>query len=98
MRQLTPGLCCGSFQHTTGTACGKEEKMAIVLVAEVVIGLDDVKETLQQAATTLAAMIEELPPEFGTYLPAALERELLRPLQSRMAFVERLQKALTLTP
>ena len=72
--------------------------MAIVLVEEVVMGLDDVKETLQQAATTLQAMIEELPPEFGTDLPTALDRELLRPLQSRMACVERLQKALTTTP
>jgi len=36
--------------------------MAIVLVEEVVMGLDDVKETLQQAVTTLQALLEERPP------------------------------------
>ena len=86
------------MRHTACAAGGEEAKMAIVLVEEVVLGLDDVKETLPQAVTTLQALLEELPPAFGTSLPTALDRELLRPLQSRLACVERLQKALTTTP
>ena len=69
--------------------------MAIVVLEEVLVGLDNVKESLQQAIVTLEAMVGDMPPHFGTYLPTALEREVLRPLQSRAAFVDRLQKALT---
>jgi hypothetical protein len=69
--------------------------MAIIVLEEVLVGLDDVKESLQQAITTLETLLADLPGHFGTYLPGALEREVLRPLPSRAAFVERLQHALT---
>ena len=72
--------------------------MATVLIEEVLMGLDDVKDTLQQAVTTLEALVEDLHPDLGSSLPTAFERELLRPLQSCLACVERLQKALTTTP
>jgi hypothetical protein len=72
--------------------------MDTVLIEEVLMSLDDVKEALQQAVTALAALVEAWHPDLGSYLPTALDRELLRPLQSRLAFVERLQQALTITP
>lgn len=69
--------------------------MAIVVLEEVLVGLDDLKASLQQAIMTLEGIIGNLPADFGTYLPTALEREVLRPVQTRVAFVERLQQVLT---
>jgi hypothetical protein len=71
--------------------------MATVLIEEVVMGLDDVKGSLEQAMTTLEAILEDLHADLGVSLPTTLDRELLRPLQSRLAFVERLQETLSHT-
>jgi hypothetical protein len=68
--------------------------MAIVVLEEGLVGLEDVQESLQQAIATLEAILTDIPGHFGVYLPAALEREVLRPLQSPAAFVTRLQQAL----
>ena len=64
--------------------------MPIVLIEEVLMGLEDVKTSLEQAMTTLEALTEELHPEVGDNLKAKLARELLSPLQSRMVVLETL--------
>ena len=69
--------------------------MATILIEEVVMGLDDVKDSLGQAVGTLEAILEDLHANLGASLPTTLDRELLRPLQSRLAFVEELQETLS---
>ena len=64
--------------------------MAIVLIEEVLMGLEDVKTSLEQAMTTLEALTEELHSEVGNNLKGRLARELLSPLQSRMVVLETL--------
>ncbi len=57
--------------------------MAIVLMEEVVMGLDEVKGALDQAVTTLEDIIEDMSPDLGEDLQELLETSLLDPLQSR---------------
>ena len=64
--------------------------MPIVLIEEVLMGLEDVKTSLEQAMTTLEALTEDLHPEVGDNLKGRLARELLSPLQSRMVVLETL--------
>ena len=64
--------------------------MPIVLIEEVLMGLEDVKTSLEQAMTTLEALTEELNSEVGNNLKGRLARELLSPLQSRMVVLETL--------
>jgi hypothetical protein len=67
--------------------------MAIILIEEVLVGLDDVKASLEQALTTLDILVEDLSPTLGEALRATLERELLQPLQGRLEALEHLQGA-----
>lgn len=68
--------------------------MAIILVEEVLGGLDEVKEALEQAVMMVDAITDDLHADLGSHLPAVLVHELLYPLQSCLAFVERLQDEL----
>ena len=64
--------------------------MAIVVIEEVLMGLDDVRDALAQAVTVLEALVEDVPPTMGENLKEALEQTLLVPLQSRVAVVDKL--------
>jgi len=57
--------------------------MAIVLMEEILMGLDEVKGALDQAVTTLGDIIEDMSPDLGDDLQGLLETSLLDPLQSR---------------
>jgi hypothetical protein len=71
--------------------------MAIILMEEVLVGLDDVKASLEQATTILDVLVEDLHPRFGEDLRAMLEQELLQPLRSRVAVLEDLQATIEIT-
>ena len=64
--------------------------MAIVLIEEVLMGLEDVKTSLEQAMTTLEALTADLHHEIGNNLKGRFEREFLSPLQSRLVVLETL--------
>ncbi len=64
--------------------------MAMVLIEEVLMGLEDVKASLEQAMTTLEALTEDLHSEVGNNLKGRLTRELLSPLQSGLVVLETL--------
>ena len=57
--------------------------MAIVLMEEILVGLDEVKGSLDQAVTTLEDIIEDMSPDLGENLQEMLEVSFLDPLQSR---------------
>ena len=57
--------------------------MAIVLMEEILMGLDEVKGALDQAVTTLGDIIEEMSPDLGDDLQELLETSFLDPLLSR---------------
>jgi hypothetical protein len=57
--------------------------MAIVLMEEILVGLDEVKGSLDQAVTTLEDIIEDMSPDLGENLQEMLEVSFLDSLQSR---------------
>ena len=57
--------------------------MAIILMEEVLMGLDEVKESLDQAVIILENIIDDLSPQLRDGLHDVLEHELLHPLQAR---------------
>jgi hypothetical protein len=57
--------------------------MAIVLMEEVLMGLDEVRGALDQAVTTLGDIIEDMSPALGRELQEELETSFFDPLQSR---------------
>jgi hypothetical protein len=65
--------------------------MALVLIEEVLIGLEEAKGSLEQAVLALADMTEDLHPDLGHNLKDVLEQDFLRPLQS---YAERLDSLL----
>jgi hypothetical protein len=65
--------------------------MAIILIEEVLMGLDEVKTSLEQALTVLDALVDDLSPALGEGLRTELEHTLLQPLQDRLEVLERLQ-------
>jgi hypothetical protein len=69
----------------------KENTMAIILMEEVLMGLDEVKASLEQAMTIMDVLVDDLSPELGEALRAQLEHVLRQPLRSRLAALERLQ-------
>ena len=71
--------------------------MAIVLVEEVLMGLDEVKLSLDQAVAVLEDMTEDIRPDVGDHLKDVLETTLLRPLQSRVTVLETLLDDLAAT-
>lgn len=64
--------------------------MAIILMEEVLMGLDEAKESLDQAVITIENMLDDLSPSLRDSLHDVLERELLRPLQSRRNVLDNL--------
>ncbi len=64
--------------------------MAIVLIEEVLMGLDDVRDSLGQAVTVLEALVEDVPATMGENLKEIMEQTLLIPLQSRVAVLDKL--------
>ena len=62
--------------------------MAIILVEEVLMGLDDVKASLEQAMTVLDVLVDDLSPALGEGLRTALEHTLRQPLRDRLEAVE----------
>jgi hypothetical protein len=64
--------------------------MAIVLIEEVLMGLDDVRDSLGQAVTVLEALVEDVPSTMGENLKEVLEQTLLIPLQSRVVVLDKL--------
>ncbi len=71
--------------------------MAIVLVEEVLAGLDEVKLVLEQAIAILEDMTEDIRPDVGDNLKEVLETTLLYPLQSRVIVLETLLDELAAT-
>ena len=57
--------------------------MAIVLMEEVLMGLDEVKGALDQAVMTLEDIVEDISPDLGEDLQEMLGASFLDPLQSR---------------
>ncbi len=68
--------------------------MAIILMEEVLMGLEDVKTSLEQALTTLDVLVEELSPRLGEALRLELEHTLRQPLRSHLTMLEHLQATL----
>ena len=64
--------------------------MAIILIEEVVMGLDNVKDSLAQAVTVLEGLVEDIHPDLGESLREMIERTLLMPLQSRVTVLDKL--------
>jgi hypothetical protein len=64
--------------------------MAIVLIEEVLMGLDDVRASLGQAVTVLEALVEDVPATMGENLKEVMEQALLIPLQSRVDVLDKL--------
>ena len=64
--------------------------MSIVVIEEVLMGLDDVKSTLGQAAMTLENIIEDMHPELMPGLQEDLERGFLHPIHAHVNALETL--------
>jgi|SoiMethySBSTD1v2_1073268.scaffolds.fasta_scaffold907669_1 hypothetical protein len=65
--------------------------MAIILIEEVLMGLDEVKASLEQALAVLAVLVDDLSPALGEGLRAELEHTLRQPLRDRLEVLEHLQ-------
>jgi len=64
--------------------------MAIILIEEVLMGLDDVRNSLAQAVTVLEGLVEDIPPTLGENLQEVVEQTLLLPLQARVTVLDKL--------
>lgn len=64
--------------------------MAIILLEEVVMGLDDVRDSLAQAVTVLEGLVEDIHPDLGEHLREMLEQTLLVPLQSQVTVLDKI--------
>jgi hypothetical protein len=68
--------------------------MAIILIEEVLMGLEDVKMSLEQALATLDILVEDLSPRLGETVRVELEQALRQPLRGRLDALEHLQATL----
>ena len=64
--------------------------MAIVLIEEVLMGLDDVRDSLAQAVTVLEGLVEDIHPDLGENLREMLEQTLLVPLQAHVPVLDKM--------
>ena len=64
--------------------------MAIVVMEELLGGLDEVQEALDRAIMVLTDLVEECDPALVPHLPDMLDRTLLQPLTAHSAEVEHL--------
>ena len=68
--------------------------MAIVVVEEILAGLDEVKLAVDQAITILTDLIEDADPAMVPHLPEILEQTFLQPFTAQSAALEQLQVTL----
>ena len=68
--------------------------MALVLIEEILMGLDDIKTSLDEAVTTLDLLMQDLHPDIGYDLQNVLEQDFLTPLQSRRTALNTLMEAI----
>ena len=66
----------------------KEPHVAIVLIEEVLMGLGEVRISLDQAVTVLRDIVEDMPPHMGGNLRDVLAETYLQPLESRLAALD----------
>jgi hypothetical protein len=71
----------------------REKKMATILIEEVLMGLDEVKVSLDNAVLVLEAITDDMAPQLQE-VKDILEQTLLQPLQSHLSVCERLLKHL----
>ena len=64
--------------------------MGMILIEEVLGGLDEVKGSLEQAHTTLTNVLDDLHPTVVPHLREILQRTLLQPLALHVAALEKL--------
>ena len=64
--------------------------MALVLIEEILMGLEDAKLSLDEAVTTLDMLTDDLHSDFSEELRPLLEQQFLTPLQDRVAALEQL--------
>jgi hypothetical protein len=64
--------------------------MAVVLIEEVLCGMDEAKGLLEQAILTLAEVVEEMAPAVEPKLQDVCARTLLSPLEACLAKFETL--------
>ena len=57
--------------------------MAIVLIEEVLVGLEEAKDALEHAVAILTDMTEDLHPDLACQLQHLLEQKFLQPLQDQ---------------
>jgi len=57
--------------------------MALVVIEEVLLGLEEAQDALAQAVATLADLAEDLPPDLRHPWKEVIETDLLRPLEQR---------------
>jgi hypothetical protein len=72
--------------------------MALILLEEVLVGLEEAKMSLDQAVLTLADMSEDLHPDLqaSVNVKNILEQNFVQPLQQRAAQLEHLLEELAL--
>ncbi len=68
--------------------------MAVVLIEEVLMGIEDAKTSLDEAVLTLDMLTEDLHPALGHDLKSVLEQQFLFPLRSRAVALEQLLEAI----
>lgn len=64
--------------------------MAIILVEEVLMGLDETRDALDHAVVILENMLDDLSPDLREDLHDTFEQQLLQPLQSRRDVIDHL--------
>jgi hypothetical protein len=79
------------MSHAQGTYTEEGSIMAIILIEEVLMGLDEVKASFEQAMTVLDVLVDALSPVLGEGFRAELEHTLRQPLRGRLEVLEHLQ-------
>jgi hypothetical protein len=62
--------------------------MALVVIEEVLLGLEEARDALAQAVATLADLAEDLPADLCDPWKEVIETDLLRPLAQRAALLD----------
>lgn len=62
--------------------------MAIVVIEEVLLGLEEAQDALAHAVATLAELADDLPPDFRHPWKEVIETDLLRPLEQRATLLD----------
>ena len=64
--------------------------MAIILLEEVLVGLDETREALDHAVVILENMLDDFSPDLREDFQDIFEHELIQPLQSRRDMIDHL--------